>query len=116
MRQWTRVPFEREDSCMNRIVMIRTIDGYNGLYLLINHMKADAQALIGFFKDIIEIYCNTLYEGVPYPKEMSSYIEQLKKDLAYEGSKAQERDTKFFQDLIDNTPGAGTDQETYGFL
>ena len=105
MRQWTQVPFERADSCMNRIVMIKTIDGYNGLYLLIDHMTADAQALIGFFKDVIEIYCSTLYEGVEYPKEMSSYIEQLKKDLAYEaGSKAKERDEKFFQDLIDNTP------------
>ena len=28
MRQWTQVPFERESSCMNRIVMIKTIDGY----------------------------------------------------------------------------------------
>lgn len=105
MRQWTQVPFERESSCMNRIVMIKTIDGYNGLYLLIDHMTADAQALIGFFKDVIEIYCNAKFEGVPYPKEMSSYIEQLEKDLAYEaGSKALERDTKFFQGLIDNTP------------
>ncbi len=49
----------------------------------------DAQSLIVFLKDIIEIYCNAKYEGVPYPKDMSSYIEQLQKDLAYEaGSRA----------------------------
>ncbi|MGN0400344.1 MAG: condensation domain-containing protein [Blautia sp.] len=105
MRKWTQVPFKRQDSPMNRIVMIRTSDGYDGLYLLIDHMIADAQSLIGFLKDVIQIYCNALYEGVEYPKEMASYVEQLQKDLAYEnGSKAQERDRKFFQDLIDNSP------------
>ena len=41
------------------------------------------------------------YEGIPYPKELSSYIEQLKKDLEYEaGSKAQQRDREFFHKLI----------------
>ena len=61
----------------------------------------DAQSLICFMKDIIELYCNRVYEGIPYPKEMSSYIEQLKKDLAYEaGSKAQQKDAAFFEKLI----------------
>ena len=42
-----------------------------------------------------------MYEGVPFPKDMCSYIEQLKKDLAYEaGSKAQLRDREFFEKLI----------------
>lgn len=105
MEKWTRVPFKRADSPMNRIVMIRTPDGYNGLYLLIDHMTADAQGLSCFFKDVIEIYCNAMYEGVPFPRDMSSYIEQVQRDLAYEaGSRAQERDRKYFQDLIDNTP------------
>jgi len=104
MRKWTQVPFKREDSPMNRVVMIKTSDGFNGLYLLIDHMTADAQSLIGFLKDVIELYCHTKFENVPYPKEMASYIEQLQKDLEYEaGSKAKERDEKFFQDLIDNS-------------
>lgn len=98
---WTQIPFPRQDSPMNRIVMIRMPDGFSGLYLLVDHMTMDAQSLIVFIKDIIEIYCSSVYEGVPYPKEMSSYIEQLKKDLAYEaGSKAKERDERFFRHLI----------------
>lgn len=102
MRGWTEQPFERYDSPMNRVVMIRTSDGYNGVYLLVDHLTADAQSLICFLKDIIELYCNAMYEGVPYPKDMASYIEQLKKDLAYEaGSKAKEKDVEFFQKLID---------------
>lgn len=102
MRAWTQVPFERVDSPMNRLVMIKTPDGFSGLYLLVDHMIMDAQSLICFMKDIIEIYSHTMYENVPYPKDMASYIEQLEKDLAYEaGSKAKSRDEAFFQKLID---------------
>ncbi|MGN1204207.1 MAG: condensation domain-containing protein [Lachnospiraceae bacterium] len=101
MTAWTRVPFERQDSPMNRIVMIKTPDGNQGMYILLDHFIADAQALICFMKDIIEIYCSTMFEGVEYPKEMRSYIEQLNKDLEYEaGSKAQQKDREFFQNLI----------------
>lgn len=101
MRKWTEVPMERHDSPMNRIVMIRTSDGFNGVYLLVDHLTMDAQSLICFLKDVIELYCNTMYEGVPYPKEMASYIEQLEKDLAYEaGSRAKEKDIEYFQKLI----------------
>ncbi len=102
MRGWTQVPFSHEDAPLNRIVMIRMPDGFNGIYFLADHLSMDAQSLICFMKDIIEIYCSRMYEGVEYPKEMSSYIEQLKKDLAYEaGCRAKERDTAFFHQLIE---------------
>ncbi|MGN0387679.1 MAG: condensation domain-containing protein [Suilimivivens sp.] len=101
MKSWTRVPFEREDSPMNRIVIIKTPDGNQGVYLLGDHLTLDAQSLICFMKDIIEIYSSTMYEGVEYPKEMRSYIEQLEKNLAYEaGSKTQQRDREYFHKLI----------------
>lgn len=101
LREWTEIPFERFDSPMNRIVMIKMPDGYQGLYFLVDHMTMDAQAIIVFLKDVIEIYCHIKYEGVDYPKPMSSYIEQLKKDLAYEaGSSAKQRDIAFFDKLI----------------
>lgn len=101
MREWTSVPFKRNDSPMNRIVMIKMPEGYNGIYFLADHMTMDAQSLICFMKDIIELYCSTQYEGVEPPKEMASYIEQLKKDLAYEaGSRAKQRDEEFFKKLI----------------
>ena len=104
MQTWSSVPFKRNDSPMNRIVMIHMPDGFNGIYLLVDHMTMDAQSLICFMKDIIEIYCNAKYEGVPYPKDMTSYIEQLEKDLAYEaGCKAKERDEAFFKGLIEHS-------------
>lgn len=104
MRAWTAVPFKRDDSPMNRIVMIKMPDGYNGIYFLADHMTMDAQSLICFMKDIIELYCSTMYEGVAAPKEMCSYIEQLQKDLAYEaGCKAKERDEEYFRQLIESS-------------
>ena len=104
MNQWTRVPFERSESAMFRIVMIHMPDGYNGVYLLVDHMIMDAQSLICFLRDVIEIYSSTMYEGIDYPKEMSSYLEQIKKDLAYEaGSKAQKRDEEYFHKLIEES-------------
>ena len=104
MRGWTRIPFVNQDAPMNRIVMIKMPDGYSGVYLLVDHLTMDAQSLICFLKDVIEIYCNSKFDNVPYPKDMSSYIEQLEKDLAYEaGCKAKDKDTEFFEKLIESS-------------
>lgn len=101
MKEWTAIPFERFHTPCNKVTMIITPDGFQGIYLLVDHMTMDAQSLILFMKDIIEIYCNMKYEGIDYPKEMSSYIKQLEKDLAYEaGSKAKKRDSEFFENMI----------------
>ena len=61
MQKWTTVPFEFEDSPMNKIVMIHTPDGFNGVYFLGHHMVVDAQSLIAFLKDIIEIYLSLIH-------------------------------------------------------
>lgn len=104
MTGWTQKPFKQTDSPMNKIVMIKTPDGFQGMYLLVDHMTMDAQSLIYFMTDVIELYCNAKFEGVPYPKDMTSYIEQLQKDLAYEaGSKAKLRDEEYFQKLIEQS-------------
>ena len=104
MTEWTSVPFEREDSPLNRIVIIKTPDGNQGIYLLGDHLTLDAQSLICFMRDVIEIYCSAKFEGIEYPKEMRSYIEQLEKDLAYEeGSKAQQRDREYFYKQIEQS-------------
>lgn len=101
MRKWTEIPFNHKEKPMNRIVMIQMPDGYQGIYLLVDHLTMDAQSMICFMKDIIELYCHDMYEGVEMPKDMTSYIEQLQKDFAYEaGSKAKERDRQFFEALI----------------
>ena len=76
----------------------------HGLYLLVDHMTMDAQSLICFLKDIIELYCNAKLEGVPYPKDMASYLEQVQRDLAYEAdSAAKKRDAAYFEKIIETS-------------
>ncbi len=101
MREWTETPFARYDSPMHHIVIIKMPDGFQGIYIAVDHMTMDAQSLILFFRDIIELYASRMYEGIDPPKPMASYIQQLKKDLEYEaGSKASQKDREFFQRLI----------------
>lgn len=103
---WTAVPFEKYDAPQNRIVMIKLPDGFQGLYMVVDHMTMDAQSVIPFFKDIIELYGYQKYPdaGLEYPKEMSSYKKQLEKDLAYEaGTPAKKRDAEFFEKLISSS-------------
>lgn len=101
LHSWTCTPFKLYNTPLNRIVMIKMPEGFFGIYLLINHLTMDAQSLILFMRDVIEIYCHMQFENVAFPKEMASYIEQLEKDLAYEaGNAASERDAKFFEDTI----------------
>ena len=103
MKAWTRVPFKREDSPMNRIVIIKTPDGWQGVYLLGDHMLLDAQSLIAFLSAVIQIYCSVKFDW-EYPAAMRSYIEQLEKDLAYEaGSRAQQRDREYFYKKIEES-------------
>lgn len=101
MEEWTEIPFARFDSPMHHIVMIKLPDGFQGIYIAVDHMTMDAQSLIVFYRDIIELYCCEIYEDLPHPKEMSSYIKQLQKDLDYEdNSAASQKDREFFQNLI----------------
>lgn len=103
MKKWSRVPFERFDSPMNRVVMISMPDGYKGIYLLVDHMTMDAQSIVLFFKDIITIYCHKMY-GYEYPKPLASYIEQLEKDLKYEAnSKALNRDRAYWKEVVESS-------------
>ncbi len=104
MTAWTRVPFDQEDMPMNKVVIIKTPDGFEGMYIAGDHRFLDAQSLIGFLKDVIELYCSANFENIPYPAEQRSYIEQLEKDLAYEaGSKAQARDRAYFRRQIEES-------------
>ncbi len=110
LTEWTSTPFEPYDTPMHEIVMIKMPDGFQGIYIKVNHLIMDAQSLIAFFKDIIELYCSKVYEEIEYPKEMASYIKQLEKDLAYEeGSKASVRDREFFENLIASSEPIFTD-------
>ena len=57
MRKWTAVPFKRFNSPMNRIVMVKLPNGYNGIYSKMDHMTMDSSSIITFYVDVLQIYC-----------------------------------------------------------
>ena len=116
MRKWTAQPFKRFHSPMNQIVMIKLPDGYNGIYLKVDHMTMDSSSIIAFNKDVLEIYCAKRY-GIDYPKPLQSYIKALEKDLEYEaGSPARKRDEEFWQAEIEADEPIYTDFNGMGRL
>ena len=109
MKNWTSVPFERFDSPMNRVVMISMPDGFKGVYLLVDHMTMDAQAIVLFLKDVIQVYCSKKYD-YEYPKALQSYIKALEKDLKYEAeSKSKQKDKQFWTEFIEKSEPMYTD-------
>ncbi|MGN0596951.1 MAG: condensation domain-containing protein [Ruminiclostridium sp.] len=116
MRKWTEEPFERYNSPMNKIVMIKLPGGYNGIYMKVDHITMDSSAIIAFDKDVLEIYCSEKY-GLPYPKPMQSYIKAIEKDLEYENdSEAKKRDNEFFSAEIAKSEPMYTDFTGMGRL
>ena len=117
MTEWTSTPFELYDTPMYEVVMIKMPENFHGVYLKVNHLIMDAQSLIVFMKDIMELYSTRVYTDIPVPKEMASYIKQLEKDLAYEaGNNTSKKDREFFENLIASSEPIFTDIHGTGKL
>lgn len=97
--RWTSQPFDTYGGELSRIVIVSMPGGYNGYYFNVHHCCMDSCSVITFTKDVMDIYCHLMYD-LPYPKSMASYIESVKKDLAYEGSKKQQRDNEFWDNIL----------------
>ena len=100
LNKWTSQGFDTFGGKLSRIVIVSLPNGYNGYYFNVHHSCMDSSSVIAFAKDVIEIYCSLLY-GLPYPKPMTSYIESVKKDFEYEGSKKQKRDEEYWHKQLD---------------
>ena len=92
--------FNAPDIPMAEFTMVKMPEGYNGLYIHIDHRLTDSTALIVTVNDIMEIYCHYRF-GSAYPAPLASFIEVLKKDLAKANNpKRQEKDEKFWHDWL----------------
>ena len=95
MAKWTSQPFDTYRGALSRIVIVSMPDGYNGYYLNVHHACADSGSVVTFTKDVMDLYCHLMYD-LPYPAPMTSYIESVKKDLEYNGSKKAKRDDEYW--------------------
>lgn len=116
MRKWTAMPFKRYHSPMNQVVMIKLPNGFNGIYLKVDHMTMDSSSIIAFDRDILELYCAKRY-NTPMPKPTQSYIKALERDLDYEnGSKSQKNDAEYWKNKIEKDEPMYTDFNGMGRL
>ena len=99
MAKWTSQPFDTYREALFRIVLVSLPGGYSGYYLNVHHVCMDSSSVIAFSKDVMAIYCYLMY-NMPYPKPMASYIESVKQDLEYEGSKKAKRDEAYWHQKL----------------
>lgn len=115
MEKWTSQPFDTYRGDLSRIVIVSMPNGYNGYYLNVHHVCMDSGSVIAFTKDVLAIYCYLMYD-MPYPSPMTSYIESVKKDMEYEGSKKQARDMDYWHNKLAQPEPMYTDFTGFGRL
>lgn len=93
--RWTSQPFDTFGGELSRIVIVSMPNGYNGYYFNVHHVCMDSSSIIAFTKDVMDIYCYLMYD-LPHPKPTTSFIESVKKDLEYQGSKKHQRDAEYW--------------------
>ena len=117
LQRKTYEEYNEPDMPMVEFTMVSMPEGYNGLYIHIDHRLTDSTALIVTANDIMEIYCHYRF-GSPYPAPLASFIDVLKKDLAKaENPKRQAKDEQFWRNwLIENGEPIYSDIQGPGVL
>lgn len=96
MTHWSTLGFEDPDAPLFRFVMVSLPDGWNGVYLCIDHRIMDSCGLISMMKDTLGLYSHYLYK-TPLPPMPASYEEALLADLKQEQNhERREKDRAFW--------------------
>lgn len=99
LERWTSQPFDTFGGPLSRIVIVSMPDGYNGFYSNVHHCCADSSSVVAFTKDVMDLYCHLMYD-LPHPPPLTSYIESVKKDMEYPGSKKAKRDEEYWHSKL----------------
>lgn len=95
-------PVKYLDDETYRFIVFNTYDGKTGLYFNVSHVLSDAMGSALFFSDLLKVY-KALKDGTEMPEPLSPYEEEVKKELAYIGSKKYLKDADFYKHYwIDN--------------
>ncbi|MDO4380123.1 MAG: condensation domain-containing protein [Clostridia bacterium] len=84
---------------IHTIKLMKLAEGYNGIFMKLNHLAMDAFSVKVFLRDIMEIYLHKL-KGTPYPKPMRPYEKALLGELAYLKSEQYEIDKKYWEESL----------------
>lgn len=87
---------------LHKISLVKLSDGYNGIFMKLQHLAMDAYSTKVFIQDIMEIYLSKT-QGRAYPKPMRPYIPALLKELAYLKSEKYAEDKQYWFDSLAKT-------------
>ena len=100
LQEKTFEEFNQPEIPMVEITMVKMPEGYNGMYIHIDHRLVDSSGLIVMVNDIMELYCHYRF-GSDYPKPLASFEEVLKRDLKkMQNEKRQAKDEQFWRDYL----------------
>ena len=100
LQEKTYEEFNAPEIPMVEITMVRMPEGYNGMYIHIDHRLVDSSGLIVMVNDIMELYCHYRF-GSEYPKPLASFEEVLISDLKKaKNEKRRAKDEKFWHDYL----------------
>lgn len=115
MKSWTGVPFE-QDGPMCEFRLVELADGYQGVYLRIDHLLADACCIITLANDVMELYCHFAF-GAAAPGICYSFREAALRDLEREQDPVRTRaDQAFWRRLMEMGEPVYTDIRGAGRL
>ena len=80
MEEWSTHVFAGDDVPLCEFIMVRLPEGYNGIYLRIDHRLTDSCGVIVMINDLMELYCHFLF-GTPLPEAPASYTGMVQRDL-----------------------------------
>ncbi len=81
---------------MAKIYLIKTPEGYGGIFSVISHLIMDSWAISSFYKDLMSIYYHKMGQG-DYPKDVVPYEEVLQKEVEYSQTPAYEKAKQFWE-------------------
>src|SRR5690606_22972911 len=84
------------ESPMARFYILKTPEGYGGIFSVVNHLIMDSWAISMLYKDAIEIYY-AMKNGTPFPKDVVPYETVLKKEVMYRQSPQHQKSLEYWQ-------------------
>lgn len=99
IKSWSTMDAQFFETPLNTIKIMHLPEGYNGLYVRLNHLTFDGYATKVFLSDIMSIYLNKK-AGLPYPKPMTSYVDMIQTEFAYLESDKCKEDEQFWRDYF----------------
>ncbi len=80
LQEKTFEEFNEPEIPMVEFTLVKMPEGYNGMYIHIDHRLVDSSGLITMVNDIMELYCHYRF-GSDYPAPLASFEEVLISDL-----------------------------------